>query len=751
MEKWKRVAERRMGASLSSKARSHTVCWKLLNRLRSPSTAVAIDSETLINHFEGVFYDPMEPLFFDLPALGIPSPSDFQINLFTDEELVVALRDLNSQAAVGPQGVASKVIKSVFSRQKQRVPLLILMNRCFLEGRIPAAWGYSEIFVLYKGKGDKKLAGNYRGINLNNDFLRLFERLLDQRFSAWIRANNPWGAHQFGFCSGASTEDAALCLQSLSRAFTRGRHQPLFANYIDLQRAFPSMLRSKILKVLYEMGVPYELIRAFAATFSGNSGRLRIGDGLTRIFLINRGTKEGGINSPKIFNTVYANALNQLKVEEFPMEMDDVDPNAVYYLVFADDLVLLSGNITRLEEVTNDLERVLEPLGMQVNDGKTKWMAFLPQTVPRGPVFNFQRHHSIQFNGHYLENVEEFVYLGFTMEWSLDKRSHRCRRERLQHIAAQTIGKLLRSLEVTNFISLRSYYMALVRSQLHSLSFSSFSEEEHDRAQKIFLQAVFSLPPSYPIQVATLLMGLNDFPLLFFDARTNFLSRLSSSGSIAAIGAMLIDRTDLLAHRMGWNWELSQAMGDLVNLSDVDLLNQVERQETRRRLASRLLTRRIERLRRSSSSFLLELFPSAIIPREFASFMGTLPYEAARIVLIFFGNLFQYTYLRTTNCECPFCPGQISSTHFFLCPHTPPPYNDWSSVTNAFSLSDYRAGIDKIFLTLQRWAAITNKFQPGFGAKVEEYFYYTQSQVVSRNAALIAGLDQLDRLHSVAF
>jgi hypothetical protein len=111
--------------------------------------------------------------------------------MFTDEELVTALRDLNSQAAVGPQRVASKVIKSVFSRQRQRVPLLILMNRCFYEGRIPAAWGYSEIFVLYKGKGDRKMAVNYRGINLNNDFLRLFERLLDGRFAAWLRTNRP--------------------------------------------------------------------------------------------------------------------------------------------------------------------------------------------------------------------------------------------------------------------------------------------------------------------------------------------------------------------------------------------------------------------------------------------------------------------------------------------------------------------------------------------------------------------------------
>jgi hypothetical protein len=68
----KTTAEKRLGASLATKARSQTTCWKLLNRLRNPSTAVAIDAETLIEHFENIFFDSNEPILFDLPALGIP-------------------------------------------------------------------------------------------------------------------------------------------------------------------------------------------------------------------------------------------------------------------------------------------------------------------------------------------------------------------------------------------------------------------------------------------------------------------------------------------------------------------------------------------------------------------------------------------------------------------------------------------------------------------------------------------------------
>jgi hypothetical protein len=729
MKKLKIAAEKRLGASLSKKARGHTVCWKLLNRLRSPSTLVAIDAETLIAHFESIFFDKSEPLFFDLPALGIPCPIDFVADQFTDADLVQALKDLNAQAAVGPQRISSSCIKSTFDHSDARVPLLYLMNRCMFEGRVPMDWAVSEVFVLYKGKGDKTLPSNYRGINLNNDFLRLFERLLDKKFSQWLDEHQPWGNQQFGFCTGVGTEDAATCLQTLAGICTRVKGFPLFANFVDLQRAFPSMLRSQILKILHEIGVPYGLIRAFAATFSGNSCRLKIDNKLTRSFPVNRGTKEGGINSPKIFNTVYATALKRLDIVGFPEEVSLIDKNAVYYLVFADDLVLLSGNLERLELVSGQLSAVLGPLGMSVNSAKTKWLAFLPDQVDTrtSVVSDIPRRFSLQMQGVFLENVESFRYLGFDMVWNLSKNLHQQRREDLQALAARTMGRLMRQLEVTNFVSLRAYYMALVRSQLYSLSFSTFSEEEYDRAQKIFLQNAFSLPSSYPIKVACFLLDIPSFASSVFDARSKFIRRIAGTGSLASLSALILDREELLPLSIGWNWELIDCMSKYESLEEVDWLDADEVASVRGKVQSSWLVVRDRELGASASGFLLDFFPSNRIPRDFAMFLGFLPHESVRIILIFFANLFQFTYLRSTKCKCPFCSGQLGSLHFFLCLHTPAPYNDWQSLIRDFQERKYWEALDKIFLVLQRWVSISNKFTPGFGAKVEEYFKCTEN------------------------
>jgi hypothetical protein len=401
-------AEQRLGASLVlTRCRGRTLCWDLMRNLRQPSLGVAIDSETLVQHFSSIFYDPSEPLYFVPETLGILPPENFEMVLFTDAELVCALNALNAQAATGPQRVASQYIKSVFIDARIRVVLLALMNMCFVQGRVPSRWGESEVFILYKGKGEVTDPINYRGINLTDDFLRIYERLLDGRMSTWLQTSNPWGSQQFGFSEGVGTEDAFLCLETLARICTSIHRVPLYANFIDLQRAFPSMLRTRALQVLHEMGLPFELTRGFASTFSGNSCRLKINNKLTRLFFVNRGTEEGGINSPRIFNTVYAFVLNKLNISSLPANLSNFDPNKIYYLIFVDDLVLLSGNLSSLESCTNNLDVALADVGMSVNSKKCKWMAYLPRALNLDSVL-WPSRFAIDHRGTFIENVEDF-------------------------------------------------------------------------------------------------------------------------------------------------------------------------------------------------------------------------------------------------------------------------------------------------------------------------------------------------------
>jgi hypothetical protein len=142
---------------------------------------------------------------------------------------------------------------------------------------------------------------------------------------------------------------------------------------------------------------------------------------------------------------------------------------------------------------------------------------------------------------------------------------------------------------------------------------------------------------------------------------------------------MSLDRDVLYSLGIGWNHEFTE-MRMYLDISELDLLDEAEVEEARTKLVEALRRRRVRQFQNSSTDFLLDFFPGAIMPREFTSFLGNMPFESVRILLVFLANQIQFTYLRSTNLVCPFCTGNISSMHFFLCSQTPAaPYKDWTS------------------------------------------------------------------------
>ncbi len=720
----RRIAERRIAAHLSRRAKGRFACWDLIKKLRNPSQPVAIDAYTLSSHFQSVFHSTSEPLVLTLEQLGLLPPLDFSVMQFTDEELVAALGELNANAATGPQRVSSRYLKDVFGSSDSRVPLLLLMNICFETGQVPKMWGYSEVFILYKGKGLRILPTNYRGINLNNDFLRIYERLLQARFNKWIRENRPWGPMQFGFTPGVSTVDAFLCLRTLTKVCTHVQNVPCYANFLDLRKAFPSINRAATLRALVEMGVPYELVRAFASTFSMNWCSLSINGGLTGEIFVNKGTKEGGINSPSIFNTAYASVLRKLDIHAFPESMDKFNHSAVYYLVFADDLVLISANLTRLAIVTNELDQELRVLDMEINADKSKWMMFLPQNPSSLPLSSELR---LPLNGIDLEMVDEFTYLRFTIDCYGDMKTHISKKVELMLLAARTTGRLFRQLEVSDLRSLRAYYHSLVGSQLYNHSCVNFPSHVIKRAQKIFLQEVFNLPDSFPIELASIILGIADPELTAFDARCRFISHLTySPTAIASAQAMLMNRTYLLPRGVGWNHEFFAAVPSARRIDQANLTSPSEVVGLRENLMEEIRTTR-SNLVSSSRSFphIQELFPTGTINSSFGQFLGQIPFECSRIVIIFIGNLTRFSFLRTPDRRCPFCNATMYSNHLFSCAtfvrNTHRPIS-WSTFVRFFIEREWRQATSYLFTVLGRWERATTIFRTEIRDRVSSYF-----------------------------
>jgi hypothetical protein len=397
--------------------------------------------------------------------------------------------------------------------------------------------------------------------------------------------------------------------------------------------------------------------------------------------------------------------------------------------------VLLSGNLTEVERMTNELDVALDSVGMKINPSKCKWLAYLPRSINFHSII-LPPQFALSHAGVFLDNVEDFKYLGFLTSFDLSHKKHVQARTILMSLAAKLTGRLLRSLQVTNFRSLRAYFYSLVGSQLYSLSVVSFPEIEYDRAVKQFLQECFSLPSSFPMSIAKLFVQIEDLNMQAFNARVNFFQRiLRGSNSDASLAAMNMDRGTLYGMDLGWNAAFSRLVGDHLDFSNLDLSNLSEIDEARSELRVALSHRRAQHFASSSSYFVAEIFPNLRIPLSFSEHLNDLPHESIRIILIFFANMFQFTYFRSANLVCPFCPGNLSSTHLFDCLGVQRnPLCNWPDFIRDFHEENYADALDRLFLILQRWTILTNRFRPSFSGHVEEYFTTTVFQTRRRNS-----------------
>ena len=174
----------------------------------------------------------------------------------------------------------------------------------------------------------------------------------------------------------------------------------LYVNFVDYEKAFDSLDRETLWKILRHYGVPMKLVNMIKNSYEGMSCRV-IHDGqLTENFEIRTGVRQGCLLSPFFFIL----AIDWIMKTETKgkrngiqwiilTQLDDLD--------FADDLAPMSHSHRQMQDKTKNLARISAQVGLKINKNKTKILR-LNTTCER----------PIMLEGEGLEEVESFRYLG---------------------------------------------------------------------------------------------------------------------------------------------------------------------------------------------------------------------------------------------------------------------------------------------------------------------------------------------------
>ena len=157
------------------------------------------------------------------------------------EEVVRAVRKLKGGKSAGLDGIQVSMLRA--GKECMVEWLERLFNVCWRLGRVPQHWQDTCLVPIYKGKGEKKVCGNYRGISLMSMVGKVYGRILDERVKSLTK--DSVGEEQGGFREGRGCVDQVFALRMLGEK-CREKRKDLYVCFVDLEKAYDRVERGKI-------------------------------------------------------------------------------------------------------------------------------------------------------------------------------------------------------------------------------------------------------------------------------------------------------------------------------------------------------------------------------------------------------------------------------------------------------------------------------------------------------------------------
>lgn len=160
----------------------------------------------------------------------------------------IALRQTKKGKAAGPSDIIVEMILA--GGEDIEKAIVHLVNCIVAQGKIPNDWSLSYILNCFKGKGDALERGNYRGLKLLDQVMKVMERILETIICTQVDIDSM----QFGFMPGRGTTDAIFILRQIHEKYLV-KQKDLFFAFVDLEKAFDRVPRKVLWWAMRKLGV----------------------------------------------------------------------------------------------------------------------------------------------------------------------------------------------------------------------------------------------------------------------------------------------------------------------------------------------------------------------------------------------------------------------------------------------------------------------------------------------------------------
>ena len=206
------------------------------------------------------------------------------------------------------------------------------------------------LMVKLPQKGDLTDCNNWRGIMLVSVTSKILCRIVLNRISGAI--DQTLRKNQTG--------DQIFALRQIVEQ-SHEWSSTMYANFIDFQKAFDTVNRPALWRVLANYGLPEKIIRLIRMLYIDFSAKVICGTTLTEDFGIKTGVKQGCLLSPLLF-IMCNDWLMKESTKDISTGIQWTFTESLEDLDFADDIALLSQRHQDIQAKTD----IMDSLGKQI-------------------------------------------------------------------------------------------------------------------------------------------------------------------------------------------------------------------------------------------------------------------------------------------------------------------------------------------------------------------------------------------------
>ena len=314
------------------------------------------------------------------------------------DELKMGLKKLKNKKAAGPDQLKPELYKSLLDSAKCMEVLVNCYNKVLEENTVPIEWKQTKTIMI--PKNSKPSAKDLRPIALANISYKIFmSTAVKNKIEEHLKVNDQVKEVQSGFTKGGRVENNLFILKHIvEKSYLADK--PLIVVSIDFSKAYDSVKRGNLIKVMKDYKIHPDLINTVANVYTGDHTDIVIGN-MDKIKMnISSGIKQGCTGSTSLFKLVTYDIIKQMEEEGEGYE-DWVYKLSV--LFFADDGLILTQSIGSAERAIAKLINIGARCGLEINKVKSKVIIFNAKETPE-KIGNIKVATEIEYLGIKLEN-----------------------------------------------------------------------------------------------------------------------------------------------------------------------------------------------------------------------------------------------------------------------------------------------------------------------------------------------------------